>query len=143
MTLLKSAPAAGYIPPTVWNGTSNPPIPWRFEYAYPSDCIKIRAVKATPIFIPNFDPKPSLFDVPNDNYLVPPQRVIVCNVPNALLVYTGQITDLSTWDSECIDALVDELGKALAPMLNPQATQMIAAEGVQSKADAATESNHG
>ena len=52
MTLLKSAPVAGYIPPTTWS-TTDPPLPWLFEYAWPDDCLKVRAVKPPTIIIPN------------------------------------------------------------------------------------------
>jgi hypothetical protein len=131
MTLQKSAPVGGYVPPVTWNPNTNPPIPYLFQYARPADCLKIRSVKQTPLFVPNFDPQPNVFGEANDPLLN--AQVILCNVPNALLVYTGQITDPASWDADCIQALVDELGKALAPVLNPQATQMIAAEAARSK----------
>lgn len=135
MTLLKSAPVGGYVPPAVWNPAVNPPIGSLFEYGYPGDCLKVRAVKPPPLFVPNFDPQPNVFTITNDNYFTPAQKVILCNVPNAILVYTGQITDLTTWEADSISMFADELGKGLAPALvNMQAAQMIAAEGVQSKA---------
>ena len=49
MTMLKQAPVGGYIPPVTWS-TTYPPLPWLFEYAYPTDCLKVRAVKPVPIF---------------------------------------------------------------------------------------------
>ena len=42
LSLLKSAPAAGYIPPITWNPANHPPYPWLYEYGYPTDCLKIR-----------------------------------------------------------------------------------------------------
>ena len=86
MTLLKSAPAGGYFPPNVWNPVTNPPPPWAFEYGYPSDCLKVRSVKPVPMFVQNFDPQPNVFAVENDNALNPAQKVILCNVPSAMLV---------------------------------------------------------
>jgi len=119
-TLLKSAPQVpggwGYIPPTVWT-TAYPPLPWRFEYSWNSDFLKVRAVKNAPLFVPNFDPEPSLFAIVNDNAYSPPQRVIVSNVQNAVIVYTGQITDPNTWPPDFTEALAAALGRRLAPIL--------------------------
>lgn len=66
LTLLKSAPTQGYIPPTVWNPAVNPAIPYGFEYLYPDDCIKVRALKQTPLFLFNPDPQPILLSIAND-----------------------------------------------------------------------------
>lgn len=117
LTLLKSAPAGGYIPPTVWNPATNPPLPWLFSYSYPSDCLKIRLVKSTPLFVPNFDPQPNQPSVANDNSFTPPQRVILSNLPNAVMVYTGQITDPATWDVGFTEAFAASLSRHLGPAL--------------------------
>lgn len=66
LTLLKSAPAGGYIPPTQWNPTTNPPLPYSYEYLYPDDCLKVRAVKSVPLFLFNPDPQPKLFTIGSD-----------------------------------------------------------------------------
>lgn len=126
LTLLKSAPAGGYAV-TSWS-TAYPPLPWSYEYTYPSDCLKVRAVRATPPFIPDFDPQPAIFDTPNDSGFSPPRKVIVCNIASAICTYTGQITDPSTWEASFTEALIDGLGELLAPALNPQALQAAAAE---------------
>jgi hypothetical protein len=120
LTLLKQSPQGGYIPPNTWNPGSNPPVPWLFEYAYPDDCLKVRAVKPTPLFVPNFDPQPFVYDVANDSYETPPVKVILCNVAAALLVYTGQITDPTTWEADFTEAMAAALARRLAPMLSPQ-----------------------
>ena len=60
MTLLKQAPKGGYIPPTLWT-PAYPPLPWLYEYARPGDCLKIRSIKAVPLFLPNMDPQPIVF----------------------------------------------------------------------------------
>jgi hypothetical protein len=135
MILQKSAPANGYVPPITWNPLTNPPIGWLYQYSRPSDCLKIRAVKPTPLFVPNFDPQPNIFGEANDDTQSPAVQVILCNVPNALLVYTGQVTDPTTWEADFVSALADELGRGLAPVLATlQQAQMIAAEGAQDKA---------
>jgi len=116
MTLLKQAPVNGYIPPVTWTPVY-PALPWLFEYVYPDDCLKVRAVKSVPLFIPNFDPQPNVFSVENDNALAPPAKVVLCNVPNPVMVYTGQITDPSTWEADFVEALCAALGRRLAPVL--------------------------
>ena len=48
LTLLKTAPPGGYGPWQVWAPATNPPPPWLYEYAYPSDCLMIRSLRAAP-----------------------------------------------------------------------------------------------
>ncbi|HQT65346.1 MAG TPA: hypothetical protein PLO16_12620 [Acidocella sp.] len=116
LTLLKSAPLGGYIPPIVWS-SQYPALPWLYEYNYPTDCLKVRAVKSTPIFVPNFDPQPVLYSVDNDNSLTEPSKVILTNAANAILVYAGQITDPQDWESDFTEAMASALGRRLAPVL--------------------------
>ncbi len=135
-TLLKSAPVEGYaVAP--WNPVTNPPLPWLFEYAYPVDCLKVRAVKPTPVFVPNFSPRPFTFSVANDTIAGTAQQVILSSVPSAILVYTGQITDMLTWESLFVEALIDTLGRRLAPVLSA----MNAQQEQDEKLETAQESN--
>src|ERR1700761_2902088 len=126
MTLLKSAPSLpgggyGYIPPVTWNATSYPPLPYYFQYAYPSDCLKVRAIKSpnTLIVLPNMDPRPRLWKVFNDNTYNPAQKCIASYVANGELVYTGQVTDPTTWESDFVELMIDRLAQLLAPSINP------------------------
>lgn len=116
LTLLKQAPAGGYIPPNLWS-TAYPPLPWMYEYARPLDCLKIRAVKPVPLFLPVMDPQPHLFSAGFDDDLPNPAQVILCNVPAAVLTYTGQPTSPATWEADFIEALAAALGRRLAPNL--------------------------
>lgn len=116
MTLLKQAPPGGYFPPTVWT-PAYPSPPWFFEYAYPVDCIKVRSVKPVPLFVIDFDPQPRAFSVENDPALAPPAKVILCNIPSAILTYTGQITDPTSWEADFVEVLASALGRRLAPVL--------------------------
>src|ERR1700678_247930 len=75
LTLLKQAPAGGYFPPNAWNGAVNPAPPWSYEYAWPDNALKIRSVKPVPLFVQNYDPRPNVFAVENDNFFAPPQKV--------------------------------------------------------------------
>ena len=116
MTLLKSAPVGGYVPPTTWS-TAYPPLPWVYEYAYPSDCLQVRSVRQVPVFLYNPDPQAQLFSVDNDYSLTPPAKVVLCNLQNAVLVYTGQITDPTTWEPDFVEAFAASLGRRMAPSL--------------------------
>lgn len=114
MTLQKAAPAGGYFV-TPWDPATNPSPPWQYQYAYPADCLKVRAIRPQPLFVQNFDPQPWVFETQNDNAYTPPQKVIVCNVASAIMDYTAQITDLSTWEADSLEAFAAALGRRLAP----------------------------
>lgn len=147
MTLLKQAPQAGYVPGvTNWDPTTNPPPPWGYEYAYPSDCLRVRAVKPVPMFVPSFDVRPYVFAVDNDN-AVPsaPVKVILCNVaPPAILTYTGQITNPAEWEADFVEVFATALGRRLAPLFGSdglETVKMVAADEAQ--ADAAADTTQG
>lgn len=137
LVLLKSAPPNGYFPPNLWDGTTNPAVPWLFSYAYPDDCIKVRAIKPQPTFVINFTPQPVVFRIENDNYYTPARKVILCNVEFAMMTYTGQVTNPSTWEPAFVAAFADELGRKMAQAFaNMEAAKMEAALGVRSTQDA-------
>jgi hypothetical protein len=115
--LLKTATAGGYVPPNVWNPAVNPPIGWRFSYEWPADCLKVRCLKAVPVLSPNFDPQPIVYSIANDNAYNPPAKVILCNVAGANLVYTGQVTDPTTWEPGFGEELCASLGRLLVAAL--------------------------
>lgn len=117
LTLLKSAPPTGYFPPVVWNPATNPPFGFDFEYAFPGDCIKIRTVKPAALFGMNADPQPHSFQLANDNNYTPGQRVVLCNVSNAIAVYTGQVTDPTTWNVSFCEELSAALARRLGSVL--------------------------
>ena len=137
LALLKQAPAGGYFPPNLWDGTVNPPPPWVYSYAYPDDCLKVRAIKPIPLFVMDFDPQPNVFTIENDQYFVPSRKVILCNVQSAMLVYTGQITDPTRWEVDFIEAFAAELARRLAPVLaNMDVAKFAAADAAQATATA-------
>ena len=112
-TVIKQAPAGGYVPPNTWNN-SFPPLPWTFEYQYPSDCLDVRAVKPSLVFVPNYDPRPYLFTIANDSG----QRVILSNVAAAVVTYAGQVTDPTQWPPDFTEALIASLARRLAPVFS-------------------------
>lgn len=132
LTLLKSANPNGYFPPDQWSGASNPPVPWLYEYTYPEDCLKVRALKPQPGFVLNYVPQPVVFRIANDNYYTPARKVILCNVVDAMMTYTGQVTNPATWESDFVAAFAAELGRRMAPALaNMEAAKYAAATGAQ------------
>ena len=116
MALLKTAQIGGYPPTAPWTNAF-PVLPFIYEYAYPDDCLKVRSIRSSPTFIPVFDPKPVVYQIDNDNSLEPPAKVILCNVADAILVYTGQVTDPALWESDFIEALAASLARRFAPVL--------------------------
>lgn len=141
LTLLKAAPAGGYIPPVTWS-TAYPPLPWLFEYVRPGDCLKIRAIKAVPLFLPNMDPQPVVFTEANDLVAPATGQVILCNVANAVLVYSGQVTDPSSWEPDFVEAFAAALGRRLAPhLVGMEAAKLIASD--EQAAMAVAEMEHG
>lgn len=127
---IKSAPTTGYFPPAAWDPATNPPLGFQFQYAYPADCLKVRAIRPVPVFAWNFDPQPVVFSTPNDSTLSPPAKVIACNIgPNAVLTYCGQVTDPQQWEATFTESLIAELARRLAVALaNMEAAKMEAAD---------------
>jgi len=116
-TLLKQAPPGGYFVPNAWDPTLYPPPPWLYSYAYPDDCLKVRQLKGQPMFLLNPDPQPTLYSIANDNGVTPPVRVILTNVPDAVLVYAGRVTNPADWPVDFTEALCAALARRLAPSL--------------------------
>lgn len=140
LVVLKQAPVGGYIPPVSWNPTNYPALPWMFSYTYPSDCLKVRAVKPSPLFIPNFSPVYWKWSVENDQTYSPPLKVILCNVPSAVLTYTGQITNPLDWEADFVEAFAAALGQRMAPALaGPEATKLEAQDAAVQMATSETE----
>lgn len=114
-TLLKSAPANYFDTP--WNPVDHPPLPWQFEYEYPDDCLKVRLVKPNSMLMFNPEPYWNNFAINNDNGATPPAQTIVSNVPSAVLIYAGRVTNPSDWPADFTDALAVRLLNTLKPGL--------------------------
>lgn len=108
LTLLKSAPPGGYLPTVPWSSIY-PPIPWKYEYAYPADCLRLRSVRKAPIIIPEFQPQPVTWSLYNDG-----AKTILCNSSNLIGIYTGRVTDPTQWEPRFIAELAATLGRRLA-----------------------------
>ena len=112
LTLQKSAPVGGYVPPTTWS-SSYPPMPWAYQYAYPDDCLKVKSVRPQDVFVNQMDPKPNQFTIGNDGA----GKTILCNVKDALACYTARVTNPALWEPIFVNTLVDALVVQLAPVL--------------------------
>jgi hypothetical protein len=125
-TLLKSGPDNYFDTP--WDGPTMPPAPWRFEYAYPGDCLKVRRLSPAPGFTFNPAPQPTLFQVANDQYFTPARRVILCNIQSAILTYAGQVTDPASWPPDFVEAAAAELAIRLKRGLMGEVNQVDTAD---------------
>lgn len=112
LTLQKTAPVAGY-GGNPWTSAS-PILPWIYQYEYPDDCLKVRSLRVTPVFVLEFDPAPVTFRVANDASFTPAQKVILANVANSICVYTAQVTDPTTWEPSFTESLIAAMARRLA-----------------------------
>lgn len=122
MTLLKAAIGTPENP----SGTlPQPPIPWRYEYAYPPDCLLMRFVIPTPNlpgagqaplmtntginFIPQVKTSvpfvPAIDTDANGNQV----KVILTQACQAQAVYTGRILNIDLWDPSLQNAVIGAL----------------------------------
>lgn len=120
LTMLKAALGTPENP----QGTNpTPPLPWLYEYAWPSTpfCLKPRfivpplnVVGGVPIMTNAGIAQPSLavksaipfqvsIDTDSNGNAI---KVILCNIAQAQLVYTARITDPDLWDPQFLDAAV-------------------------------------
>lgn len=98
-----------------------PPIPWRYEYAYPSDCLLVRFVIPRPTLPQGNAPQmtslginympavntslpfvPAIDTDTNDNQI----KVILTNACTAQAVYTARITNVDLWDPSLQNAVI-------------------------------------
>lgn len=136
---VKTAPAGGY-GATTWDPALYPPLPWQYEYAYPSNCILVRAVRPTPVTLPERNVLPNIFVVGNDTSSG--LKVVLTNLASAMAIISAKITDPSKWqDAGFEEALIDALAvvfeKQFSTEQNPiqlaerDAQQMVASADVR------------
>jgi hypothetical protein len=113
------------------------PYPWRFKYAYPSDCLKLRYILPPMLPVNNTvapsvglpiagpwgmnPPRRSPFIVINDyDPVLNPagSKALVCNIFQAIAVYNGDITDPDQWDDLFEGALTAALAYHLCMPLS-------------------------
>ena len=130
LTVLKRATVPPPLVLSVNNWSSaQPPPPWLWEYAWPSDCLELRYIRLPPFAVTggdaNVEPAPILFTIANDTPAGGGSavKVILCNIPFALAHYTARVTEPDAWEAIFTEALVDALAKkfsiALAKVQQP------------------------
>jgi len=139
LTLQKSAPPGGYAV-TPWNPNVNPAPPYSYQYAYPSDSLRIRAIRNADPFLVNYDPRDHLFTVANDETFTPAQKVVLTDVgPVAIATYSAQITDPAQMDADFVEVLIDAMGKRLGAALEKlDASRMAEQDELRATAEADT-----
>jgi len=138
-----------------------PPLPWRYSYSWPADCLDARYI--LPVLVRNGSQiSPPL--TTGQTSFVPPQRtspikfivggdrdnqnnpikVILTNQPIAHLVYTGYVNDPNVWDQNFIDAMIGRLAQRISFALSGDKTltQIAIKAGAQAEADAEAENGN-
>lgn len=123
------------------------PYPFLYAYSYPTDCLKLRYILAQPI-PPNAGEDPPLTGLSfvgpgfmgpsrNNRFLIHNSssgRIIITNVPNAIGVYTMDVTDPTLFDQLFTGALEDAISfKLIIPLSGNIAMQ----DKLRASADAA------
>ena len=108
-----------------------PAPPWAYEYAYPTDCARVRYVLPSSVSGSVAIFGQAATSIRNEIMLVehPPipfiiangaddARVILTNQQDAMLIYTRKITSPAGWDARFEQAVVSELAARLAMPLS-------------------------
>ena len=85
---------------------------WAHEYAYPSDCLRLRCLAPQPGSYDPFDPQLILGNVALDPTAAP-AKVIFTNQADALAVYTSSDVTEDEWDALFEQAVVRQLANPL------------------------------
>ncbi len=132
-----------------------PPLPWRYSYSWPTDCLDARYLLPVLVrngsqispplttgqtsFVPPQRTPPIKFIVAGDrDNQNNPLKVILTNQPIAQLVYTGYVNDPNVWDQNFIDAMIGRLAQRISFPLSGDKTltQIAIKAGAQAEADA-------
>lgn len=97
---------------------ASPIIPWAYEYAYPTDCVRVRAIRPPASGVgadaDPYDPSPVRSSVAYDPSAGTNAKVILTNMPNAIAVYTSSNAAEALWDAAFTEAVVRRLANPLA-----------------------------
>lgn len=103
-----------------------PPIPWRYEYAYPDDCLLVRfviprpdlpaagsaplmtntGISYCPLVNTSLPFVPAIDTDSNGNQI----KVVLTQACKAQAVYTGRISNIDLWDASLRNAVIGALG---------------------------------
>lgn len=123
LTLLKAAIGT---PENPSGALPQPPIPWRYAYAYPDDCLKVRFVIPNPNMAPGGSSpimtNVGVSNIPWVNTSLPFQpaidendqgnqiKVVLTNARLAQAVYSARIANCDLWDPALQNAVIGALG---------------------------------
>lgn len=138
-TVLKYGLPAGYFN-TPWT-VAYPPPPWLFEYTYPDDCLKVRALKSAAggMFLVPMRPLPTLFAEFNDVTYTPARKTILTNVEDAIITYTRRVTLPTAWEASFAEAFVAAVARRLAFSFQKNAVEIAARDEMVQAATAEAE----
>lgn len=141
LTELKSAPGTPGNATTgqvAWTNAFPAP-PWRFEYAYPADCLAVREVKRNWMYgggggygYPIMGAAPAALERTMTRFLVASDvnsdgnqiKCILTDVYQALGIYTAQILDPDNWDANFQQVMVIALaGRLVMPLTGDKQMQ--------------------
>lgn len=124
----KTAPPGGYPPGRPWDPTTDPPLPWVYEYDYPDNCIEIRSLRPTAVLIPEFTPMFTRFTTADDT--ATHTKVVLTNLYLPMAVITGRVTNPNEWqDQNFSEALIDALAVQFQKWLPVDPNKVQMAEG--------------
>jgi hypothetical protein len=124
LALLKGPPPPGGFSPLQPWSPAYPAGGFLYEYAYPADCVELRALIRSPLALPNLDPKAVSWRIDNDATPIvvgsyetnpflpqptvtgPPQKVILTNLGGALAVYRRRVTNPALWTDPLFPAMM-------------------------------------
>lgn len=110
-----------------WSSTY-PPLPWLYEYASPTDCVKPLQVKPSVLTLPIWRPRAIPF-----RHIIDTVDVILTNEPNAILTYIWRVTDTDLWEADFTDGMIQLLAQKMQAEFAKRPQQ----QGGQENADAA------
>ena len=88
------------------------PVPWKYEYLYPTNGVQVRQLVPTTIVDSN-NPMPVRWSVATDLISGVPTKVILTNLAAGFAVYSNQVNE-NLWDPGFTEAVVRLLSSELA-----------------------------
>lgn len=101
------------VTPITWSATEPAP-PWRYEYEYPADCIRLHYVTNMVVANTKWTGMPQKFAVTTGIISAAPRTVILTDETNALGVYTYRNVTIDNWSSLFNQAFTSTLAWMLA-----------------------------
>lgn len=101
--------------------------PWLYQYAYPSDALKIRSVFNQAAYAADKNnPVPVDWRPGNAVISGTPTEVVLTNTPSATLCYMRQVTNPAVWEANFAEAVIAGLAKRAGS--DPNMRKMIEAD---------------